>query len=260
MGKLEKSSPKKTVKFEVLSDSAVPDPKTRSCRKKLEIESREQLKKRLEELKKIEKEFQEEFAEESEEDSVPSKTRSGRITRTSRQLMIARTADDSDKAEQEIDIDYKKKVLEKLREDFAEKLDENPAPSKTRSIEVYNKYSGKKYSERVREIMEKNKNIDQSSEEEKLSEESYKARMLRIREKIRKEKIEESKEKAEEIGSSRTRSGKNIFEEMEKPDDKDSNKKTQLEVEEKFQIEMEKVERADKKEEKIDSDAHLIQD
>merc|ERR1712096_330887 len=174
--------------------------------------------------------FQEEFAEESEEDSVPSKTRSGRITRTSRQLMIARTADDSDKAEQEIELYNKKKVLEKLREDFAEKLDENPAPSKTRSIEVYNKYSGKKYSERVREIMEKNKNIDQSSEEEKLSEESYKARMLRIREKIRKEKIEESKEKAEEIGSSssRTRSGKNIFEEMEKPDDKDSNKKTQI--------------------------------
>merc|ERR1712096_265681 len=184
--------------------------------------------------------FQEEFAEESEEDSVPSKTRSGRITRTSRQLMIARTADDSDKAEQEIEVYNKDSV-----------------PSKTRSFELFNKESGKKYSERVREIMEKNKNIDQSSEEGKLSEESYKARMLRIREKIRKEKIEESKEKAEEIGSSRTRSGKNIFEEMEKPDDKDSNKKTQIEVEEKFQIEMEKVERADKKEEKIDSDVEI---
>merc|ERR1712096_273231 len=193
--KLEKSSPKKTVKFEFLSEAA--DPKTRSCRTKLEIEMREQLKKSLEELEKIdkgfEKEFQEEFEEDFEEDSVPSKTRSVRITRTSRQLMIARTADDSDKAEQEIEVYNKESV-----------------PSKTRSFELFNKESGKKYSERVREIMEKNKNIDQSSEEGKLSEESYKARMLRIREKIRKEKIEESKEKAEEIGSSssRTRSGK----------------------------------------------------
>merc|ERR1712096_467499 len=162
--KLGKNSPKKNVKFEFLSEAA--DPKTRSCRTKLEIEMREQLKKSLEELEKIdkefEKEFQEEFEEDSEEDSVPSKTRSGRITRTSRQLMMARTADDSDKAEQEIELYNKKKVLEKLREGFAEKLEENSAPSKISSfeIEVNNKYSGKKYSERVREIMEKNKNID----------------------------------------------------------------------------------------------------
>merc|ERR1712096_374910 len=105
--KLEKSSPKKNVKFEFLSEAA--DPKTRSCRTKLEIEMREQLKKSLEELEEIEKEFQKEFEEDSEEDSVPSKTRSGRITRTSRQLLIARTADDSDKAEQEIELYNKKK-------------------------------------------------------------------------------------------------------------------------------------------------------